>query len=258
MSNVYANLFVKKGLPFTGILFFLIIWIGIVEANLVSPIFFPSPFSVWTMLVQKVFVSGEWIVDIFSTLFRTIASLVIGGIIGLALGIIFGTSRTIHDLFEGVFDFFRGIPATALFPLFVILWGIGETSKIAAAAWVVAFLVMLNTIYGIRHANKTRLMSARMFKPSSLRYWIEIVLPEAASQVASGLRLGLNFALAVIVVTEMFIGTSHGMGYRIISAQLTYSIPEIYAGVVILGVMGYGLNQLFVVIERRFIHWAGK
>lgn len=245
-------------LPLLGITFFLLFWGVITEMNLVKSIFFPSPLSVGHVLWQKVIVSNEWIPDVLSTLLRTLASLALGGAVGLLLGLILGTSKTIHDLLESVLDFFRGIPATALFPLFVIIWGIGEISKIAAAAWVVSFLVMLNTVYGIRHANKIRLMAARMYKPGSIRYWTEIILPEAASQVTSGLRLGLNFALAVIVVTEMFIGTSHGMGYRIISAQLTYSIPEIYAGIVILGIMGYLLNQSFVWTEKRIIHWAGK
>lgn len=243
--------------PSLGAFLLLLLWVSITETHVVSSIFFPSPLEVGKVLVEKV-LSGEWTEDILSTLLRALTSLLAGGLVGLMLGIIFGTSRITHDLFEGVFDFFRGIPATALFPLFVIIWGIGEVSKIAAAAWVVGLLVMLNTMYGIRHANKTRLMAARLLKPSSFRYWIEIVLPEASSQVASGLRLGLNFALAVVVVTEMFIGTNHGMGYRIISAQLTYSIPEIYTGVIVLGVMGYLLNQSFVFLERRLIHWAGK
>lgn len=260
MNNLPSNkaFHSSRFLPVAGILIVFLIWLIATELGLASNIFLPSPLEVASVLNAEIVVSHEWHVDIFYTLVRALASLLIGGIIGVLIGIALGSFDTLYRTLEGLLDFFRGIPATALFPLFVIVLGIGDASKVAVASWVVALLVTLNTSYGIRHGNRVRLLAARMLKPSFKKYWFEVVLPEAASQVLSGLRLGLNFALAVVVVTEMFIGTTHGIGYRIINAQLTYSIPEIYAGILVLGVMGYLLNRTFVVLEKRIVHWVGK
>lgn len=244
--------------PFLGIAAFFLLWFVVTSLGWVSSVFVPSLSLVFETVAQKLVFSAEWWPDVFQTLWRSVASLIVGGTVGLVVGVLLGAFNFLYQALEGLLDFFRAIPATALFPLFVLVLGIGDAAKIAAAVWVVALLVTVNTSYGIRHANKTRLKAARILKPSFSQYWLVIVLPEAASQVASGLRIGLNFALVVVVVTEMFIGTTAGLGFRIFNAQLTYTVNEMYAAILILGVLGYLLNRLFVEVERRVVHWAGN
>jgi len=155
-------------------------------------------------------------------------------------------------------DFFRSLPVTALFPLFLLTFGIGDRSKIAMACAATVFVVLLNSAYGVLHATDARTKMARAFGASSLQVFLRIVCPEALPQVFVGMRTALSLSLIVVVVSEMFIGTRYGLGQRLFDAYAKNTVVDLYAVVLFLGLLGLASNTLFVFLERRLVFWAGK
>jgi len=108
------------------------------------------------------------------------------------------------------------------------------------------------------NARKTRQAAARVMGASRARVMLDVTLLESLPQTFIGMRAGVSFALVIVIVAEMFIGSIDGLGQRVINAQMIFNMPEMYATIFAAGALGYGLNVLFIVIERKFVHWGGK
>jgi len=174
------------------------------------------------------------------------------------LGLALGSSVRLYRSLEFVIDFFRSTPASALFPLFLVILGVGESTKVAVAAFGAGLLILFNTAYGVMNARKTRQAAARVMGASPLRVMVGVTLLESLPQTLVGMRAGVSFALVIVIVAEMFIGSTDGLGQRVINSQSIFNMPEMYATIFSAGVLGYGLNLIFIIIERRFVHWGGK
>lgn len=240
-----------------GPLLLLFLWFITTSLELVNPLFVPSIPSVLASF-GDLFSSSAIYADIFSTIQRLVFGFGIGAVLGIMLGIPAGYSEKMYDMLEFLIDFFRSIPVTALFPLFLLFFGIGDFAKIGIAAWSSSLIVLFNTIYGVRNSRKTRVLVAQTMKATSFQLFYKVVLPDSLPQVFVGLRTSLSLALIVVVVTEMFLGTTSGIGQRIFNTSITYRVPEMYASILIAGILGYSLNKLFALFESRTIHWAGK
>jgi ABC-type nitrate/sulfonate/bicarbonate transport system permease component len=145
-----------------------------------------------------------------------------------------------------------------VFPLFLVILGVGEATKIAVAAFGASLMILFNTAYGVMNARKTRQAAARVMGASPGRVMLDVTLLESLPQTFVGMRTGVSFALVIVVVAEMFIGSIDGLGQRVINAQMIFDMPAMYATIFAAGVLGYGLNVLFILIERKFVHWGGK
>ena len=178
--------------------------------------------------------------------------------IAIPLGILLGSSERLYRSVEFLIDFFRSTPASAMFPLFLVLFGLGEFSKISVAAFAAWLVIVFNVAYGVMNARKTRLLAARVMGASKLRVLFDVMLLESLPQTFVGLRNGVSLALVIIVVAEMFIGSVDGLGQRVFEAQQLFDMPGMYAAIFAAGALGYTLNLLFLLIERRFVHWAGR
>ena len=235
----------------------LFLWFLCTVTGLVSPLFLPSPVEVFHSLISLL-VSGRLAKDILWTSYRMFVGFGISVIIGLPLGLVMGYSRSAYASLEFLVDFLRSIPALALFPLFMLVLGIGDTAKIGIAVFACALVILINTMYGVRTANKTRLKAARTLGVKGIGIFNRVIVWEAMPSISAGLRLSISMALLVVVVTEMFIGTELGLGQRIYNAHLIYRIPEMYAAIIITGLLGYSVNKIFIFAEKRIVHWAGK
>lgn len=169
-----------------------------------------------------------------------------------------GYSDKVYGALEFLVDFFRSIPALALFPLFLLFLGIGDSAKIGVVVFACFFVVLINAMYGVKNANKTRIMASKTMGANNFDIFRKIIFWDALPDIVTGLRISLSMSLLVVIVTEMFLGTEVGLGHRIYDAHLIYRIPEMYASIIIVGLLGYFLNKIFVWVERRSIHWAGK
>ncbi len=235
----------------------LAIWALISQLQLVRPILLPPPAATFVALWQGVTDGSLW-VDLSQTLYRTFVAFAIATISGVPMGIVLGSERRIYRRVELLVDFFRSTPATAMFPLFLVVFGIGDVAKIAVATFAAWLVIVFNVAYGVMNASLTRTRAARLMGASRARIFRDITFFEALPQTFIGIRSAVSIAIVVIIVAEMFVGSTRGMGHRIIDAQQTYDMNGMYASIIVTGCIGYGLNLIFFLLERKAVHWTGK
>jgi NitT/TauT family transport system permease protein len=244
-------------LPLIGVAGLLAVWSLVAWLKIVDPVLLPSPSATFKALWNGMS-HGKLGLDFIKTVQRTIYSTMIAAIVAIPLGILLGSSEKLYRSVEFVIDFFRSTPASAMFPLFLVLFGVGDRTKIAVAAFGAALVILFNVAYGVMNARKTRILAARVMGASRIRVLWDVMLLESLPQTFVGLRNGVSLALVIVVVAEMFIGSTDGLGQRVFEAQQLIEMPDMYAAIFAAGALGYGLNLLFLTIERRFVHWSGR
>ncbi len=238
-------------------LIILVVWSVFSNLKIINPLFISTPQAVFLEIIN-LFASGEILSDILFTLYRTFLGFIIACLIGIPIGLLMGYSDKIYYSLEFIVEFFRSIPATALFPVFLLLFGIGDQSKIALTAWAAGLVLIIHSMYGVHLGKELRVKSAKTMRISGFALFQKIIFPEALPQIFSGMRIAISLSLVIVIVTEMFIGTNFGLGRRIIDAQLVYRISEMYATIFITGILGFLINKGFIFAEKRVIHWKGK
>ncbi len=251
--HAFGSMTMQRLLPITAIM---IVW-QIIAWLQIAPLVIASPFSVLTACLQMS-MTGALVIDAGLTLYRTLCGCLIASIVGIPLGLAMGFSDRIYSALEFPVEFFRSIPATALLPVFMLLFGIGELSKIMLSGYAAGLTLALNSMYGVHVGKDLRRRAAKTLGIKGYALFRKIVFPEALPHVISGLRISLSLSLVVIIVAEMFVGSSAGLGKRIIEAQQIYRIDEMYGTILISGIIGYTLNRLALAVERRLLHWRGK
>jgi len=244
-------------LPLIGVAGLFAIWFLATSRQWVDPVLLPSPASTFKALWNGM-QGGPLGFDFVKTVYRTAAATLIASVIAIPLGILLGSSEKVYRSLEFVIDFFRSTPASAMFPLFLVLFGVGDETKISVAAFGAILVILFNVAYGVMNARKTRLLAAKVMGASRLRVLFDVMLLESMPQTFVGLRNGVSLALVIIVVAEMFIGSQDGLGHSVFEAQQLFDMPRMYAAIFAAGALGYGLNLMFLLIERRFVHWSGK
>ena len=243
--------------PVLGPLALLLIWAFVHATALVSTRLLPSPLETVSAVATNL-IQGDLALDLLQSALRTLKAFALAIAIGLPLGIIVGSSRRTYRAIEFLIDFFRSTPATALFPLFMIILGLGDLSKIAVAAFSAFLIILFNVAYGVMNARPTRMLAARLMGASKLRVFRDVTIYESLPQTFIGLRTAVSLALVVIIVAEMFIGSDNGLGKRIIDAQITFDMPALYGTILLTGAFGYAFNLFLFALERRIVHWAGR
>jgi ABC-type nitrate/sulfonate/bicarbonate transport system permease component len=249
---------IKRGaeLLFGPLLLILIWWVAY-KAQLVNKDLLPSPFDTLRDTAENIG-AGRMTTDFTRTLARVGYSVAIAVVLGVPGGIVLGANAAVYRSIEFIIDFFRSTPATAMFPLFLLLFGLGDFAKIAVAAFASLLAIVFYVAYGVMNARQTRILAAHSMGASSLRIFRDVIFYETLPQIFVGLRTAVSMALVVIIVAEMFIGATDGLGHRIIDAQISYSLTDMYGSILVAGAMGYGLNFALLLIERSIVHWSGK
>ncbi len=226
-----------------------------VRAGWVNAAIVPPPTAV-AERVGRVLATGSFLQPLGRTLYLLAVAYAIGCVLGIALGVLMGRSRRVHGLLEPLVEVLRPLPKPALLPPLMLFLGLGDAMKITAVALGVFFPVLINTMQGVRGVDPVLVDTARTFGHSRAALLWKVALPSAMPLVLSGMRIALGIALVLVVVAEMMAGTG-GIGYLIVDLQRSFRIVDMYAWVVILAVLGWALNEVFVRIERRAIHWSG-
>lgn len=235
----------------------LVVW-GIVSyGHMIDELFLPTPGAVSKALWEAVAV-GSALPDVGMTMTRWLAGLGAGIVIGIPLGVGMGASQKVYALLEVVIDFFRSVPTISLFPLFLVFFGIGDLAKISIAAWATSLSVLINTLYGVRNVKEARVKVAKVLRANRWQILSKVIIPDALPSIVVGIRIALSMSLVVVVASEMIMGTTKGLGRRIFDAALIYEMPDMYAAIIVAGMLGYLSNKLFAVCENRFVHWASK
>lgn len=244
-------------LPAVGILLLAAVWQAAWTTGLADPVLLPSPGEALVALWRG-FATGDLGADFVQTVWRTTLSFAIACVIGVPIGLVLGGSVPLYRSFEFIIDFFRSTPASAMFPLFLVLFGVGDRTKIYVASFGAVLAILFNVAYAVMNARRTRVLAARSMGASRWQVLRDVVFFEALPGSFIGLRNGISIALVIIVVAEMFIGSSDGLGHRLIEAQMLFNMPTMYAAIFAAGALGYGLNLLFLGLETRFVHWSGR
>src|ERR687887_2857218 len=244
-------------LPVIGVVGLIVIWYLAVWYQVVDPVLLPSPGDTFRALWSGM-AGGRLGLDFMRTVERTILATLIAAAISIPVGIFLGASEKHYRSVEFVVDFFRSTPASAMFPLFLVLFGVGDKTKVSVAAFGAALVILFNVAYGVMNARKTRLLAAKVMGASKLRVLYDVMLLESLPQTFVGLRNGVLPAWGIVVVAGKFIGSTDGLGQRVFEAQQLFAMPDMYAAIFAAGALGYGFNLMFLLIERQFVHWSGK
>src|SRR6195952_3918617 len=210
-------------LPFVGVAVLLAVWSLTVWARIVDPVLLPAPISTFRAMWVGM-TSGKLGLDFLKTVERTIYSTAIAAVIAIPLGILLGSSEKVYRSVEFLIDFFRSTPASAMFPLFLVLFGVGDRTKISVAAFGAALVILFNVAYGVMNARKTRILAAKVMGASRIRVLWDVMLLESLPQTFVGLRNGVSLALVIVVVAEMFIGSTHGARERGVRGEEMFGV----------------------------------
>ena len=188
----------------------------------------------------------------------SLARLMTGWLAAVALGITVGTlmglSNRLHDYLDPIAQFLRAIPPPALLPLFIVLLGIGDGMKVTMILFGVIWPIILNTIDGVRSVDSLHLDTARVFGLGRTDVLFKVILPSAGPKIFAGLRVSLSIAVILMVISEM-VATINGIGFTLVQAQRNFRTLDVWAGILMLGLIGYGLNAILTLAERRVLRW---
>ncbi len=246
-----------RALPFIGPVLLFIVWDMVVRLGFIKPILLPSPADTVTALVQGL-AGGPLLKDFAVTVWRTLQAFIIAAVVGVPLGVVLGSAEKAYRSVEFLIDFFRSTPSSALIPLFLMIFGVSDVNKVAIAAFGAMLIVVFNSAYGVINARKQRVMAARVMGATRWQIFKDVLVWESLQPSFVGLRSAVSMALVIVIVAEMFIGADSGLGNRIINSQQVMNVKDMYAAILAAGVLGYALNILFLLLERKIVHWSGR
>jgi len=200
------------------------------------------------------FVTEQFTTDLGSSLARAGQGWLISVVVGLCAGIALGISPRAAAVFNPMIRFGMSIPATALLPLAVVVFGITDEMNVSLIVVGTVFPILINTMDGVQGIDRTVIMTARSMRMGRLRYFFMVLLPGASPQIISGLRVSLGIGLILMVVSELFAATD-GIGYYIVLASRQFRYVDMWSGVLLIAVVGLVLNLLFALVEARVLRW---
>jgi ABC-type nitrate/sulfonate/bicarbonate transport system permease component len=245
--NMTRRALLVLGLPLT---LFSVWWL----ATAGSTDFYVPPLSVILQKFTEVWTGERLASDVVPSLVRLTVGYLLAVVIGVGLGLVVGTSRLVRDVLEPVLELFRAIPPPVLVPVIMLFAGIGDTMKVLVIVSGCMWPILLNTVEGVRAVDEVLSDTCRSYGitgPS--RLW-HLTLRSASPQIVTGMRQALSIAIILMVISEMF-AASNGLGFTIVQFQRTFAIPEMWSGVLLLGLLGFVLSLLFRLAENRVLAW---
>ena len=231
----------------------ILIWQLLAELEFISPIFFPSPLRAVEALIARVLDGSIW-TPLVATGLRMLFGWVLASLVGIAIGAAIGSSRLARDLLEPTLDFIRPLPASAIIPIAILFFGLSNTMSLTVIAFGAIWPVLLATVHGFSSVEPELRQVSDILGFSRRKFAQKIALPSAFPDIIAGLRVSLAISLILAVVTEMQ-ASLPGLGWDIFYAQRVYRSADLYAGLILLGVMGFVANHTLMLFERRALRW---
>ncbi|MGW1069745.1 ABC transporter permease [Streptomyces aureus] len=192
--------------------------------------------------------------DLLPSVLRLLAGYALAAVAGVGLGTVVGSYRRVRAVCEPVLEFLRAVPPPVLVPVIMLFAGIGDTMKIVVIASGCVWPVLLNTIEGVRAVDSVMSETARSYGVTGAARIRSVVLPSASPQIFAGLRQALSVGIILMVISEMF-AASNGLGFTIVQFQRGFAIPDMWTGILVLGLLGFVLSVVFRLVERRVLGW---
>ncbi|NLJ52779.1 MAG: ABC transporter permease [Intrasporangiaceae bacterium] len=248
LSSLARQLLLAIALPIV----LLVLW-WFISANNTSP-FWPSLETIFKAF-PTTWTADRIMADIMPSLARLALGYGLALIIGVALGTLIGLNRTVRALLEPALEFLRAIPPPVLVPIIALFVGYsGWTGKIAAIALGCLWPILLNTVEGVRGLDEVLVDTSRTYRFRKPTYFYQVVLRGSSPQVATGARQALSLGVIMMVISELF-AADNGLGAAIVQAQRSFAIPQMWTGIILLGVIGFLLSVIFRVVEHRALAW---
>jgi NitT/TauT family transport system permease protein len=242
-----------RTLGWLGIVGFLLLWELLPASGLVNPAYLSPPSQVANAIWQLAS-NGELLKHISASLQRSLWGLLLAIALGVSLGLLMGWFRRLEVLIDPILQLFRQTSALALFPVFILFFGIGELSKVAIIFWASFWPVLLSTISGVKQVDQLLINAARSMGASRRFVFLKVVLPAASPSIFTGVRLAGAYCVTALVAAEM-IGAHSGLGFLTLNSQEVFQIPSMYAGILLLAGVGLALNYLLALLEQRMTRW---
>jgi len=224
--------------------------------------YFPPPTEIaataaklwFTGPASHLFLTDAVFDNVVPSLARTLGGWAVAALVGIVLGVLLGRSATAMDYVGPLFAFFRSIPPPTLIPVFAVLFGLSSGMQVGSIIFGVVWPVLLNAVDGVRSVDQVKVETARSFRTPKA-YWLGmVVLPAAAPKIFAGLRISLSISLLLMVVSEL-VGAYNGIGRSLLNAQQDFEFPTMWSWLVLLGILGYVFNTIFLAAERRVLAW---
>jgi len=198
--------------------------------------------------------SGELLEHLQGSLIRVGLAFGIAAIFGVALGTLLGSSRRVEAYVAPLFEIYAQTPVIAWIPIGLLLFGITEKLAVALIAIAAVVPVVANTYKGVRYIPSNYLEIGRVYGLTRKQIIMSIVFPAALPSIFNGLRYGLTQAWLTLVAAEL-VGTEHGIGALIVEARNLFQLDIVLVAILTLGIVGFILDKLFALVERRLLHW---
>ncbi|MFF3348421.1 ABC transporter permease [Streptomyces sp. NPDC002779] len=192
--------------------------------------------------------------DVLPSVLRLAGGYALAAVAGVALGTVIGSYRRVRAVCEPVLEFLRAVPPPVLVPVIMLFAGIGDTMKITVIASGCVWPILLNTVEGVRAVDPVMAETARSYGITGAARLRHVVLRSASPQIFAGLRQALSLGIILMVISEMF-AASNGLGFTIVQFQRSFAIPDMWTGILVLGLLGFLLSVVFQLVERRVLGW---
>ncbi|MFI0374125.1 ABC transporter permease [Actinomadura sp. 1N219] len=224
--------------------------------------FFPPPADIVVRMRELWFsapvsdglLTGRFWSDTGPSLMRALSGWLLGAAIGVAFGLIAGRSTRAAGYVDPPVNFLRSLPKPALVPVFLLVFGAGDAMRIGMITFGCIWPVLLNTMQGVRSVDPMYLQTVSAFRIPARTRLARVIIPAALPKIVAGMRVTLSLSLILMVLSEWLLADS-GLGHFLINAQRTFEVIDVWAAIVLLGLLGYGLNVLFLATERRVLAW---
>ncbi len=246
---------IKRWPGFLLFLLILVVWQIASENAWVDPVSVPTVTAIAASWYKNI-IGGEMFWSLGPTLWRIGMGFGLAAAVGIPLGLMMGSVAFVYRLLEPLTEFIRPIPSSAYIPVAILFLGIDDAMKIFVVFLACLFPILLNTYSGVRGVDPVLIDTGRTFGVSWLRSLWSIVLPAALPSILTGMRISLGISLIVAVVAEMIAGSS-GIGYFILDMQRVFRVPEMFAGIFTLGILGFLINFGFLKLESHLLAWRG-
>lgn len=233
-----------------------LIWEICARTGILDVRFFPAPSDIFYHLF---FVSPDEgiLLDITFSVYRISVGYIVGCSLGVLLGVGMGLSHFLRMMFYPLILVTYPIPKIAVLPLIMLIFGIGDLSKIVVVVIGSFFLVLMNTLHGVDSLAKIYHDVAKVYKISRRNFIFKIVIPGSLPSIFTGLKLAIGYSLVIVVAAE-FSGADKGIGYLIWQSWETFSIKSMYAGIFVIGVLGFIFSYSLDLLERKMVPWKDK
>jgi ABC-type nitrate/sulfonate/bicarbonate transport system permease component len=231
----------------------LLVWELLAAMKIVDTPSFPRVSTILSRWGQLI-VGGEIPLALLPTFKRIALGFFLAIALAVPLGVLMGYSRIAFNTFEPLTEVLRPIPASALVPILILFLGIDDEMKVFLVVFASFFPILLNTYSGVRSVDPVLIQTARTLGLPRRRIIWKTIIPAASPYIFTGMRISLAVSLILTVIAEMVAGNS-GIGFFTLFAQRSFRVPDMYSGIITLGIVGYGLNALFLLVEQRVMKW---